>query len=184
MDSYQDIRVLPDPEFNETVLLSALFAKLHRALAARKAGDIGVSFPHHALTPGDVLRLHGSRGAIETLEATGWRSGLNDYCQASIVQAVPAVTAWRTVSRVQVKSSAERLLRRSVRKGWVTEEEARKRILNIREQRSSLPFIQIKSLSTGQAFRLFIYHGALLSQPAQGEFSRYGLSAEATIPWF
>ncbi|VEB99757.1 CRISPR-associated protein Cas6/Csy4, subtype I-F/YPEST [Cedecea lapagei] len=184
MDSYQDIRVLPDPEFKSTMLLSALFAKLHRALAAREKGDIGVSFPEHKKTPGDVLRLHGERGALESLEATCWRAGLNDYCASSGVQAVPEVKGWRCVSRVQVKSSADRLLRRSVRKGWITEEEAQQRILNQQDQSSGLPFIQMKSLSSKQAFRLFILHGELLSSPIRGEFSRYGLSTEASIPWF
>lgn len=45
MDYFLDIRVLPDPEFSEEMLMAALFAKLHRALGARGKGDIGVSFP-------------------------------------------------------------------------------------------------------------------------------------------
>ncbi|HEY3983929.1 type I-F CRISPR-associated endoribonuclease Cas6/Csy4 [Cedecea sp.] len=184
MDSYQDIRVLPDPEFKSTMLLSALFAKLHRALAARETGDIGVSFPGHSKTPGEVLRLHGERAALEALEATGWRAGLNDYCFSSGVQAVPEVKGWRCVSRVQVKSSADRLLRRSVRKGWITEEEAQQRIVNQQDQSSDLPFILMKSLSSKQAFRLFILHGELFPSPVEGKFSLYGLSAKATIPWF
>lgn len=184
MDSYQDIRVLPDPEFKSTMLLSALFAKLHRALAARETGDIGVSFPEHNKTPGEVLRLHGKRAALEALEATGWRAGLNDYCTSSGVLAVPEVKGWRSVSRVQVKSSADRLIRRSVRKGWITEEEAQQRILNQQDQSSDLPFIQMKSLSSKQAFRLFILHGELVPSPLEGAFSCYGLSAKATIPWF
>lgn len=184
MDSYQDIRVLPDPEFKASILLSALFAKLHRALGARGKGDIGVSFPEYNKIPGDVVRLHGERAALEALEATGWRAGLNDYCSSSGVLAVPEVKGWRNVSRVQVKSSSARLLRRSVRKGWITEEEAQQRALNVQDQSCDLPFIQMKSLSSQQDFRLFILHGELLPSPASGQFSSYGLSAEATIPWF
>ena len=32
MDHYQDIQLLPDPEFGAPQLMSVLFAKLHRAL--------------------------------------------------------------------------------------------------------------------------------------------------------
>ncbi|MER1978947.1 MULTISPECIES: type I-F CRISPR-associated endoribonuclease Cas6/Csy4 [Pseudocitrobacter] len=184
MDHYLEIRVLPDPEFNAEMLLAALFAKLHRALGARGKGDIGVSFPHYGTTPGDCLRLHGSASSLNELEATSWRKGLSDYCQCSMVTPVREVKAWRTVSRIQVKSSPQRLLRRSVRKGWLTEEEALARLQTLPEVRTSLPYLNIKSLSTGQQFRLFISHGELLNAPVKGTFSSYGLSAVATIPWF
>ncbi len=42
----------------------------------------------------------------------------------------------------------------------------------------------MKSLSSQQQFKLFIRHGDLLTEPVKGEFSSYGLSATATIPWF
>lgn len=42
----------------------------------------------------------------------------------------------------------------------------------------------MKSLSSQQQFKLFIRHGDLLKEPVKGEFSSYGLSATATIPWF
>ncbi|RKQ41020.1 type I-F CRISPR-associated endoribonuclease Cas6/Csy4 [Enterobacter sp. R1(2018)] len=184
MDSYQEIRVLPDPEFKESILMAALFAKLHRALAGRGKGDIGVCFPEYKQSPGSIIRLHGEQAALEELEATGWRAGLNDYCNASFVLPVPVIKGWRKVSRVQVKSSAERMLRRSVRKGWITEEEAHHRLSTMQDQYSKLPFIQMKSRSNGQAFRLFIDHGELQQQQSSGVFSSYGLSDGASIPWF
>ena len=39
MNYYWEIRVLPDPEFKETVLMNALFAKLHRALVSCPEAD-------------------------------------------------------------------------------------------------------------------------------------------------
>ncbi len=184
MDHYLEIRVLPDPEFSESLLMAALFAKLHRALGARGQGDIGVSFPEHGQTPGAVLRLHGSRGALDELEAGRWRAGLSDYCRYSPVTPVPANSHWRVVSRVQVKSSPERLLRRSVRKGWLTEEQAEARLQTRPVQQTTLPYLNLKSLSGGQSFRLFIRHGDILPAPVAGRFSSYGLSAQATVPWF
>lgn len=110
--------------------------------------------------------------------------GLRDYTDLSLIQAVPAETAFRTVSRVQVKSSVERIRRRAVSKGWLTEEQARERIPMANEQRTLLPFIALKSLSTGQHFRLFLKQGQLQERPTPGVFSFYGLSASATVPWF
>lgn len=184
MDHYIEIRVLPDPEFSEEMLMAALMAKLHRALGQRGKGDIGVSFPAHGIKPGAVLRLHGEHQGLSELESLAWRKGLNDYCLCTAIKAVPEVNQWRCVSRVQVKSSAPRLMRRSVKKGWITEEEAQQRIRTMEEARTDLPWLNLRSLSTGQSFRLFIRHGELLSAPVVGMFSTYGLSGTATVPWF
>lgn len=183
MDSYLDIHVLPDPEFSEEMLMAALFAKLHRALAARQ-GDIGVSFPQHAQKPGPLLRLHGTQAALGELEASGWRAGLADYCRTGDIAPVPAGSQWRTVSRVQVKSSPQRLFNRSVRKGWLTQEQATARLAETAPQYCTLPYLNLKSLSSGQHFRLFIHHGELVPAAVAGRFSSYGLSSQATVPWF
>ena len=47
-----------------------------------------------------------------------------------------------------------------------------------------LPFINLRSQSTGQPFCLFIQHGLLGDKPVAGRFNAYGLSPTATIPWF
>lgn len=184
MDCYQDIRVLPDPEFSTEMLMAALFAKLHRALGQYSSGNIGVSFPRAAKTPGDLLRLHGTAQVLEIFSRAAWLKGMNDCVQSGPILAVPLNTPFRCVSRVQVKSSAERLRRRSVKKGWLSEEEALARIPDNKSQHTDLPFIPMKSLSNGEHFRLFIRQGELRPQPAPGEFSTYGLSTVATIPWF
>lgn len=184
MDSYLDLRVLPDLEFNAETLVAALFAKLHRALGARGHGDIGVSFPEYGKTPGALLRLHGLRQALSELEATTWRAGLNDYCQVSEILPVPATAQWRTVSRVQVKSNPGRLFCRSVRKGWISEEQAKERLRSAQVQQSDLPYVYVTSLSSRQRFPLFILHGELQSSAVAGRFGSYGLSSTITVPWF
>ncbi|WP_256379702.1 type I-F CRISPR-associated endoribonuclease Cas6/Csy4, partial [Arhodomonas sp. KWT] len=42
LDHYLDIRVLPDPEFQQSMLLGALVSKLHRGLVDIDADDIGI----------------------------------------------------------------------------------------------------------------------------------------------
>ena len=48
----------------------------------------------------------------------------------------------------------------------------------------NLPFVQLRSTSTSQTFRLFIEHGPGQSNPIAGDFNAYGLSQVATVPWF
>lgn len=184
MDSYQDIRLLPDPEFGTELLMAALFAKLHRALGQYAAGQIGVSFPQAGKTPGDRLRLHGTRKALAEFNLTAWRKGVNDHIESNEINAVPPGVKYRTVSRVQIKSSAERLRRRSVKKGWMTDEQALERIPDSHSKRCDLPFIALKSLSTGESFHLFIRQGELRDSPTAGNFGSYGLSPSTTVPWF
>lgn len=184
MDHFLDIRLLPEePEVSESFLLNALFAKLHLRLGLLACTDIGVSFPHHAKRLGDRLRLHGTKPGLQSLMAEDWLQGLKGYCQCSQPTAVPANTEYRTVRRVQAKS-AHNKRQRSIRKGWLSEDEAVARITESQQKELKLPFMQLKSRSTGQLMRLYIEHGPLLTEPQPGCFSAYGLSATATIPWF
>ena len=184
MDHYVEIKVLPDPEFGENLLLASMFAKLHRALVDVGQGEIGVSFPQAGKALGDVLRLHGSVAALNRLMAVNWLKGLRDYTQASGVLPVPANAQHRIVRRVQVKSSAARLRRRSVNKGWLSEAAAIARIPLSNEKKSDLPFLELTSNSSGHRFRLFILQTPAQSTMVAGRFSDYGLSEQATTPWF
>lgn len=187
MDDYLDIRVRPDPELAPSHVMDALFGKLHQALAARQAGDIGISFPAMASARaglGDVLRLHGSATALSALMATPWLAGLLDHVQAGPIGAVPAGAQHRVVQRVQARSSAERIRRRQMRRHGYDEAQARERVPDSVERTLALPYVNLRSTSTQQAFRLFIAHGPLRAAPQSGPFSAYGLSPQATIPWF
>ncbi len=184
MDHYVEIRLLPDPEFQETMLMNALFAKLHRALVSKGNGEIGISFPQVGKTLGDTMRLHGSRAALERMMELSWLKGVRDHTAVSEIVPIPEKCRFRVVKRVQAKSSVERLYRRSVKKGWITAAEAEKQVQKHRDERLSAPFIQMGSQSTGQRFRLFINHGEITSSPQGGAFSAYGLSGKATVPWF
>lgn len=184
MNHYLDISILPDPEFGQNALMNALFSKLHLALVAQGEGNIGVSFPHADKNLGDCLRLHGEETNLERLMDTDWFKGLQDHCEAFNILPVPKSCQHRVIKRVSVKSSPERLYRRSVKKGWLKQEEANKRIKQAKAYFLKLPYVQLKSASTGQRFRLFIHIGELQDNPVPGTFSSYGLSNQATVPWF
>jgi CRISPR-associated endonuclease Csy4 len=184
MDHYIEIRLLADPEFSNAVLMNALFAKLHRALVETGQGELGISFPNAGTSLGDRLRIHGKQAALTRLMSLPWLKGLRDYTETSPLLTVPDGCQHRVVQRRQAKSSAERLRRRSIAKGWLTEPQAIERIPDSKEQRIKAPFIQLNSASSGQTFRLFIHQDKPQPEPQPGVFSAYGLSRQATIPWF
>lgn len=189
MDQYVDIEVRPDPEFAAHQLMSALYAKLHRALVAQGSTHIGVSFPGvdlkaSKLGTGTRLRLHGNLVALSALLESDWLTGMRDHVVLTPPMRVPDKAQHRAVRRVQVKSNPERLRRRLMRRHDIDEQEARKRIPDEAGCTTTLPFVQLRSTSTGQPFRLFIDHGPIQPSAVSGDFNAYGLSQGATIPWF
>ncbi|QXP85901.1 type I-F CRISPR-associated endoribonuclease Cas6/Csy4 [Methylococcus sp. Mc7] len=187
MDAYLEIRLLPDPEFAATVLMNALFGKLHRGLVEHGSGCIGVSFPDISNKPrslGTRLRLHGSAAELEKLMALNWLTGMRDHTEIGEIAAVPADAVQRIVRRVQAKSNPERLRRRLIARRGVSNEQAEQAIPDTAAERLELPYVVLASRSTGQQFRLFVEHRPVQEQAVSGTFSAYGLSATATVPWF
>ena len=189
MDHYQDLKILADPEFPQSMLMNALFAKLHRALVLMKSNAIGISFPNvkgsNPKNLGDLFRLHGAEEALKNLQSQNWLKGMRDHVDATEITPVPESAQYCRVKRVQVKSSAERLRRRYLKRhDGVTEQDAVGLIPDSVGKRLELPFLQLKSDSTGQHFCLFIEHQTAQPNAVAGEFNSYGLSNKATVPWF
>lgn len=46
------------------------------------------------------------------------------------------------------------------------------------------PYIELVSNSGGQLYSRYIEMGELQLEPIAGEFDQFGLSKQATIPWF
>jgi CRISPR-associated endonuclease Csy4 len=205
MDHYLDLRIRPDPEFSTPQLMNILFQKLHLTLVDLRSTDIGISFPEvdeKRPTLGGCLRLHAQSERLQELIHHPHLNGLEDYMEIARPTPIPTQTQYRQVRRIQTKSSPERLLRRQMRRhGYADMEAARQAaIKSAMEQHStseaeatkyidrirtlSLPFVSLRSQSTGQFFRLFIQHGSLETKFTTGAFNSYGLSATATIPWF
>ncbi len=188
MNHYIDMCVRPDEDFPASQLMGALVTRLHRALVAHGAGDIGVSFPDHsARWLGNRMRLHGSAQALATFMAQDWQKGMRDHLDQTGITPVPAHAQHRQVTRVQTKSSPERLRRRLMKRHNLSEAEASERIPDTAARLANLPSVWVRSASTGQAFRLFIRHGPLSGEASAGApnpFNTYGLSQGASTPWF
>lgn len=187
---YIDITLQPDPEFSHTHLLGALYAKLHRALVQLEATEIGVSFPLHTNEPGrprtlgNVLRLHGPQSALQQLMAMNWLKGMRDHVQLEELATAPSGAPHRKVERRQFKTNADRLRRRRMVRKGETAEQAWAAIPDTVERAPNLPYVQLRSSSTGQSFCLFVEHGATLPSAGSGGFNTYGMSSGSTVPWF
>lgn len=189
MDHYLDIRLRPDPDFPAALLMGALYSKLHRALHDLSADDIGVSFPDHktgvlARTPGDRLRLHGGQSRLEQLMAISWLTGMQDHVMLDPITPVPVEVKHRIVRRRQFNTGSPSRAKRYAQRNGIETEEAQRLMETPAARQIVLPFVQVSSRSSGQRFALFIEHGQPQSQPVSGRFNHYGLSSEATVPWF
>lgn len=184
---YLDIHLRPDPEFPVSHLMAALYAKLHRALVQLDSEDLAVGFPAYSTQPlglGQTLRIMGTAERIAQLMQLPWLSGMGDHVQISAVALVPAQAQHRHLARAQAKSSPERLRRRQMRRHGLTEQQARERIPDSAAETLRLPFLPVRSASTGQSFLLFLRLGTPVPDAQAGRFNSYGLSATATTPWF
>jgi CRISPR-associated endonuclease Csy4 len=184
MDHYVDIQLLSDPELSQPVLMSALFAKIHSTLVALNSKHIGISFPKMQILKtgglGDCVRAHGSSDDLQLLLPL---LSVFDYAIVKAVSPIPTSTNYCTVRRVQVDSSLDCLRRRLMKRKNMSEADARQLISGNTLKRLDLPFVTIKSRSTGQMFRLFIEQKQV-DTAMSGEFNNYGLSNSATLPLF
>lgn len=183
MDSYVDIKLLEDPDFTAPILMNVVFLKLHQALVRNGSSSIGVSFPNHARCLGDRLRLHGTEDTLANLMHQGWLNSMMDYTLIGLPSRVPSNSMFRCVRRIQAKSVHNKR-KRSIAKGWLSEEEALRKIPDSHQKQLELPYLQIRSRSTQSTMRIYVEHCGLLDKPKAGTFNTYGLSREATIPWF
>lgn len=184
---YIDLRVVPDPESSPAQLLGALYDRLHLALVQQRLDSIGVSFPQYSTNPrtiGNMLRLHGSDSTLSQFMQIDWLKGMRDHVRMTEIALAPADAPYRTVHRRQFKTNVERLRRRRMKRKGETEQEASQAIPAAVERRPDLPYVHLRSRSTGQPFCLFIALGQLRQTPAAGLFNSHGLSGVATIPWF
>lgn len=184
---YIDLTVVPDPESGPPTLLGALYDRLHMALVQHQLDSIGVSFPGYNIAPrslGTTLRLHGSDASLRQLLGADWLKGMRDHVRMTDIAPAPADAPHRTVQRKQFKTSAERLRRRRMKRKGETAEQAKEAIPATVERTPSLPYVHVRSRSTGQPFCLFIALGPPGLTAVPGNFSRYGLGGPATVPWF
>ena len=195
MSHYQELTLLQHEEVPLYALWGKVYTQIHLALtelqAALGTGNVGVAFPEYRFDAeaqighlGRKLRVFADDAAIlQQLNLAQHLRRYADYVQLSAVAAVPAEHGLACYARVQVKSGAERATRRLIKRHPELNYETELARLQALSVHSALPFIQLNSLSSKQAFRLFIAKSeATVVQT--GDFGTYGLSNSATVPDF
>ncbi len=183
MTHYIDIRLNPKKEVRENVLLNQVYSAFHKRLYDLKSNNIAVSFPEYRLKLGKLFRIHGSKEALEKLQAKEWIGKYTGYCKVSIIQSIPDEVKYRTVSRVQ-QNMTEAKLRRLIKRGTIPEEDIKKYRIKMFQGGLDNPYVELVSMSNGQLHRRFIEFGELQDTETKGEFDLFGLSNVSTIPWF
>lgn len=183
MDYFINIKLKPDAEMRENVLLNKVYIKLHKALFDINSTSIGVSFPAYKVTLGAVIRLHGSVGDLEKLQSMNWLGGLSGYCGVSESQKVPDEVLHRVVSRKQ-SNMTQAKLNRLIKRGSITPEETKNYRAKMFATGLDEPYLELESTSNGNRHRRYIQFSELKAEPSSGDFDSFGLSKTATIPWF
>ena len=201
MKYYQDITLLPDAESNLGFLWQKVYQQLHLALVENKTADnhssIGISIPEYSenqkekIFPlGSKLRLFAqNEEQLERLDMGAWLRRLTDYMHCTSIKEVPSsIDKFVCFKRKQCDTNAERLARRRAKRKGESLEQALEHFAGFKDQNTKLPFVNVKSLSGDQEFRLFI-EKEVVEQSRIAEFSCYGLSSrdtnkQASVPWF
>ncbi len=183
MDHYIDIRILPDAEMRENMLLNKVYTKFHKALCTLNANDIGVSFPEYKVKLGRLLRIHGNTERLAELQKMQWLGGLAGYCNISEIKPVPENSNFRVISRIQTTMSPAKY-RRLLARGSITEKEQKHYKAKMFQKGLDNPYLELESVSTGKKYRRYLNFSDLQSAPVKGVFDQFGLSKTATVPWF
>ena len=180
---YIDIKLIPNKEIRENVLLNQVYTSFHKRLYDLKSKDIAVSFPEYRLKLGKLFRIHGTKEALEKLNEKDWLGKYKAFCKVSDISAIPEKVQHRTVSRVQ-QNMTEAKLRRLIKRGTIPDEDIKKYRIKMLQGGLDNPYVELVSMSNGQLHRRFIEFGELQDTEIKGEFDLFGLSKVSTIPWF
>lgn len=183
MDYYIDITIKPDAEMRENVLLNKVYTKLHKYLWSIKSIDIGISFPLYSIKLGKKIRIHSSYEVLKKLENIDWIGGLSGYCNIKPIKEVPADVVYRNISRVQ-SNMTQAKLRRLIKRGTIPEQDIKRYKAQLFTKSLDEPYLELESSSNGQLHRRYLRFGELKNNLVSGVFDSFGLSKDATVPWF
>ncbi len=183
MNYYIDVKIKPDAEMRENVLLNKVYTKLHKALFTLQATDVGVSFPEYKIKLGKTIRLHSTQDRLTVLCEMNFLGGLAGYCQLTDSLKISDDVMHRTISRVQ-SNMTEAKLRRLIKRGSITPEQAKHYKAKMFSKGIDNPYFELESTSNKNKHRRYIAFGDIVDTPTSGLFDFFGLSKQATVPWF
>lgn len=192
MKFYLEIAIKPQPEIPLYFLWEKVSQQIHLALVEIKDVNdkvpVGLSFPEYDACQfqlGCKMRLFAEeKEDLEKLAINKWLSRFRDYVHMKPIEPVrEKPKGYACFRQVRLKGNREKLARRRAKRKGESFEQALTYYANYEEQQSKLPYINMKSLTNGHRFRLFI-EKRVMEQPKTGLFSCYGLSNTTTVPLF
>lgn len=194
MNYYVDIKLFRDTEITLGFIWKKLYAQVHLALVEVRDENslvsIGLSFPKYqeSFFPlGDELRIFAyNKEELEGLDLNRWLERLLDYVSISEIKEVPSdVKEFVSFGRQRFKTNKETLARRQAKRKGISFKEALQNYSDFDEDKNKtkLPYLNVKSLSTGKEMKVFIKKSDIRERE-DGLFSTYGLSNVSTVPWF
>jgi len=192
MRYYVEITLLPGVDVGLYFLWEKLYQRIHQVFVeiqnSKGEVPIGVSFPEYSLSPpqlGNKLRLFAlEENIIQKLDIKSKLQVFNEYIHVTGIRPVPASTNRYCINRrYQPKTGKERLARRKAKRSALSFTEALEAVKGFQDNKSNLPYIFIKSLSTGKRFPLFIDKSES-TKTDSFVFNTYGLGTTSSVPEF
>ncbi len=190
MDSYFELKAIPDPELLQSEVLAQLMQVTHGVLSDYD-GRVGVSFPAYgqSRTLGGILRLHGEEVDLLKLQSQlGTNPVIRSYALITDVGFIPKkISDYGVFRRQHIKGASDirRLISRHKKRGtW--NEELEVAITQKYSQDVVCPHLKLKSSSTGQPSFLLFVKRTIQKYPSETvKFGSYGLSKDgSSIPLF
>ncbi|GFD79522.1 hypothetical protein KUL118_23840 [Tenacibaculum sp. KUL118] len=202
MKHYIDITLLPSDDIGIHFLWSRVMMQVHLALVEiqddTKQVPVATSFPEYREyinnKPGFLgqkLRLMAlDRADLVRLDINKWLSRLSDYVHVKEIALVPEADSYESFSRENTKGSLEKYIRRRMKRHDETYEQALSNYDGYEQNdvKSRVPFIKLKSLTSGNVFCLNIDRKCVADKtdelPTHQLFNTYGLNRTAILPKF
>ncbi len=196
MKYYLEITITENKTLNLYALWSHLYTQLHLALVEIKDVDekvrIGFSFPEYRYDAdanigflGAKCRLFAPDEAILTqLAISKWLDKLSEYVHITAISAVPAIVkGYAVYQKLGLKTNPQRQARRLAKRKNLSFDQALEMYADFEPAKCNFPYVQLKSLSSQQSFRLIIRKRQETGLKS-GMFNTYGLSSSITVPEF
>jgi len=184
MKFYLDININSDLDVHQNKVMSLVFQNVHQSIVSLGVGKIAVSFPKVASnTLGKLIRLHGDENDLNLFLEKNFLLNIKVYCYIEQVKEIPNEVVFKKISRIRSNMSQSKL-RRLIKRGSISENEISIYMEKMLKNNLLNPYLDLYSESTKRTFRMFFQFSNFLTEAQAGEFDSYGLSDDATIPWF
>jgi CRISPR-associated endonuclease Csy4 len=168
--------------------LAKLMISVHFFLTKNPDKEVIVDFPKIKMGDrprmGKIIRLYADEETLSTMvNGRLFRRSLVDTTFSPIELVSKFVVSGKYIKlrRRQVKNNPQRLYRRSVKNGFLTQAEANAKIADWKMSPVKVPFLTLLSQSTKNVFKYYLDR-EIVSEECGGTYNAYGVSQDATFP--